>query len=50
MRAYGMEAVVVLGSVKFKEDLGRNFGETLFEAEVLWLMKHEFAMTAEDIL
>ncbi len=50
VRAYGMEAAVVLGSAKFEEDLGRNFGGTLFEAEVLWLMKHEFAVTAEDIL
>ena len=50
VRAYGMEAAVVLGSAKFEEDLGRNFGGTLFEAEVFWLMKYEFAMTAEDIL
>ena len=50
IRAYGMEAAAVLGSAKLEEDLGRDFGGTLFEAEVLWLMKHEFAMTAEDIL
>jgi len=50
VRAYGTEAAAVLGSAKVDEDLGRDFGGTLFEAEVLWLMQHEFALTAEDIL
>ena len=50
VRAYGTEAGAVLGFAKVYEDLGRDFGGTLFEAEVLWLMQHEFAMTVEDIL
>ena len=31
-------------------DLGRDFGATLTEAEVRHLMRHEFAVTAEDVL
>jgi glycerol-3-phosphate dehydrogenase len=31
-------------------DLGRDFGETLTETEVRWLMDHEFARGAADIV
>jgi glycerol-3-phosphate dehydrogenase len=31
-------------------DLGEDFGATLTEAEVRWLMVHEFAMQAADIV
>ena len=30
--------------------LGRHFGADLYEAEVRYLMAHEWAMNAEDIL
>jgi glycerol-3-phosphate dehydrogenase len=50
VRAYGTEAAEMLGSAKEAADLGRDFGATLTEREVLWMIEREFAMTAEDIL
>ena len=50
IRAYGTEAVQVLGGAKVLDDLGVNYGGTLTEAEVNWLCRHEYARTAEDIL
>jgi len=50
IRTYGTEAGQVLGSARPSNHLGRDFGETLSEAEVRWLMRHEFARTAEDIV
>ena len=38
MRAYGTEADAVLGDATQKSDLGRDFGATLTEAEIRWLM------------
>ena len=32
------------------EDLGRDFGATLREREVRWLMAQEYAWTAEDVV
>lgn len=49
-RLYGTRAVKVLGKARSVADLGRNFGADLFEAEVRYLMKHEWAQTAEDVL
>jgi glycerol-3-phosphate dehydrogenase len=40
----------VLGPAKSAADLGRDFGATLTEAEVRWLMTHEYARAAEDIV
>jgi len=48
--AYGTEAQALLGSARSMADLGRDFGATLTEAEVRWLVTHEFARTAEDIV
>ena len=50
VRAYGTEAQDILAGAETAEDLGRNFGASLTEAEVIWLIEHEFAQTAEDIL
>ena len=50
VRAYGVEARVILGDAKSAQDLGQSFGATLTEAEVKWLMDKEFAMTAEDVV
>lgn len=50
VRAYGAEAEEVLGSAQTVTDLGRDFGATLTEAEVRWLMAHEFARTAADVV
>ncbi len=50
IRAYGTEAETVLGAADTAADLGRDFGATLTEAEVRWLVAQEFARSAEDIL
>ncbi|WAT17635.1 glycerol-3-phosphate dehydrogenase [Aurantiacibacter sp. MUD11] len=49
-RAYGTRAVDWLGEAKSWDDLGRNFGAGLSEAEVTYLREKEWAVTAEDIL
>lgn len=50
VRAYGTEAASILGDAKTVEDLGQDFGATLTESELTWLMKQEFARTAEDVI
>ncbi|MDB5504339.1 MAG: hypothetical protein JWR89_4241 [Tardiphaga sp.] len=48
--AYGTRAQKVLGQAKTAADLGQAFGATLTEREVKYLMAHEFAVDAEDIV
>ncbi|MBB5222177.1 glycerol-3-phosphate dehydrogenase [Amaricoccus macauensis] len=50
IRAYGTEAEAILAGAGTAADLGRDFGGTLSEAEVRWLVTREFAHTADDIL
>lgn len=50
IRAYGTDAWMVLGNTKTNVDLGKDFGATLTEAEVLWLIDQEFARSAADIV
>ena len=50
VKAYGREAFEVLGSARDKDDLGIDFGATLTQKEVEWLIREEFATSAEDIL
>jgi hypothetical protein len=50
VRAYGTEARAILGGAARPMDLGRDFGATLTEAEVRWLMDREWARTAEDVV
>ncbi|MFT3973504.1 MAG: glycerol-3-phosphate dehydrogenase [Amaricoccus sp.] len=50
IRAYGSEAEAVLGDAGGAADLGHDFGGTLTEAEVRWLVAREFARSADDIL
>ena len=50
IRAYGTEAWTVLNGAKTATDLGEDFGATLTEAEVIWLIDREFARSAEDVL
>ena len=40
----------MLGSLLNEDDLGINFGTTLTQKEVEWLIGEEFATSAEDIL
>lgn len=50
VRAYGTDARVLLGDAKSASDLGVGFGATLTEVEVNWLMTHEYARRAEDVV
>lgn len=50
VRAYGTEAKDVLGRAQKVEDLGLDFGATLTEVEVRWLMYHEYARAAADVV
>ncbi len=50
VRAYGTEARAILGAAEAPLDLGRDFGASLTEAEVRWLMAREFARRAEDVV
>jgi glycerol-3-phosphate dehydrogenase len=50
IRAYGTEAHLILGEAKTAKDLGEDFGATLTEAELIWLMDKEYARKAEDVV
>jgi glycerol-3-phosphate dehydrogenase len=50
IRAYGTEARAVLRDARSAADLGKDFGATLTEAELRWLMSHEYARTAQDVV
>uniref|UniRef100_UPI0030DA13AB glycerol-3-phosphate dehydrogenase C-terminal domain-containing protein n=1 Tax=Pseudomonas sp. EA_65y_Pfl1_P113 TaxID=3088692 RepID=UPI0030DA13AB len=49
-RAYGTRAARLLGDAKSAADLGQDFGATLSEREVRYLMAHEWAVSAEDVV
>jgi glycerol-3-phosphate dehydrogenase len=48
--AYGTRASKLLGAAKSLADLGQSFGATLTAAEVKYLMAHEWALSADDIV
>ena len=48
-RCYGNKSSILLDKAKIYSDLGRDFGGSLTEAEVRYLVGHEFARTADDI-
>ena len=50
IRAYGTDAETLLAGAGSEQDLGRSFGADLTEREVTWLMQHEYAQTAEDVI
>ena len=50
IRGYGTQAKEIMGNAKAAGDLGDDFGATLTEAEVKWLMTHEYAQKAEDVV
>ncbi|TRW98596.1 glycerol-3-phosphate dehydrogenase [Paracoccus sp. M683] len=50
IRAYGLDARQILGDARSAADLGRDFGGTLSEVELRWLMRHEFARHAADVV
>jgi glycerol-3-phosphate dehydrogenase len=49
-RQYGTRATVVLGAAQRIEDMGERFGTDLTAQEVDYLVEHEWAHAAEDIL
>jgi glycerol-3-phosphate dehydrogenase len=49
-RAYGTRARAILGTARTRQDLGRDFGSGLSEAEILHLMREEWAEEAADIV
>lgn len=50
VKAYGTSAKIWLGDAKTRSHLGKDFGAGLSAAEVDYLVRHEWAVTAEDIL
>lgn len=50
VRAYGTDAAQILGEAKDYAALGQYFGAGFYEAELRWLITHEFALSADDIL
>lgn len=50
IQTYGTDAQAMLGTATGLSDLGADFGGTLWSIEVHWLIRHEFAQTAEDVL
>ena len=50
LRAYGTRIDVVLGDARSLADLGRDFGAGLTEVELRYLMRTEWACTAEDVV
>jgi glycerol-3-phosphate dehydrogenase len=49
-RLYGTRTAMIVGDARSAEDLGRHFGGDLYEAEADYLVAHEWARTADDIL
>ncbi len=50
VRHYGTEMHVLLAGRSSVDDLGEHFGAGLYAVEVAYLVEHEWARTAEDIL
>ena len=49
-RLYGTRTLDLLTDVETLEQLGQHFGHLLYEVEVRYLVRHEWACTANDIL
>ncbi len=50
VRAYGTRARDLLGGARTAAELGRVFGADLTECEVHWLIEHEWARRAADVV
>ena len=50
VRAYGTRVTKLLGGAHAMSDLGADFGAGLTEREVDYLMREEWAQTADDVL
>ncbi len=49
-RAYGGRVLRLLDGVRSRSDLGAEIAPDLYEAELFYLKRHEWAMTADDVL
>ncbi len=49
-RRHGTRTAAMLGDARGAPDLGRDFGGGLYAREIDWLMREEWAVTAEDVL
>jgi glycerol-3-phosphate dehydrogenase len=50
VQAYGTRVGQILGNARSRDELGPQLGAGLTAAEVLYLMRHEWAQTADDVL
>ena len=50
IRAYGTDALNILGSAEAADQLGDHFGATVTAAELDWVMAHEWVATGADFL
>jgi len=48
--SYGTRSNMILGQAESLAELGRHFGADLYEAEVNYLRKHEWAVEVSDVL
>ena len=48
--SYGMMTLNLLKDIKQESDMGKHFGKGLYEKEVEYLIKHEWAKCTDDIL
>ncbi|SFK94177.1 glycerol-3-phosphate dehydrogenase [Falsiroseomonas stagni] len=50
LRAYGSEVPALIGDAEGWQALGRDYGAGLTQREIDWLVREEWARTAEDVL
>lgn len=50
VRTYGNRAFQIVHGAVLEENLGLHFGAGLYQCEIDYLVRHEWAMTADDIL
>ena len=50
LRAYGTRVAILLGDAQSMADLGQTFGADLTEAELAYLVGHEWVRSAQDVL
>ena len=49
-RLYGTRITHIIGNASTMNDLGKQYGPLLFEAELVYLMRHEWARCSKDVL
>jgi len=50
LRRHGTLAEKILDNAKTEAELGENFGGGLYQRELVHLIEHEWARTADDVL